>query len=38
MSNTVSINIFLIDLDEIPAQLSSWDAAAEIILDRLNKR
>jgi len=38
MSNSVSIHIFLIEPDEIPSQLSSWEDAADIILDRLNKR
>ncbi len=38
MSNSVSIHIFLIEPAEIPSQLSSWEDAADIILDHLNKR
>jgi hypothetical protein len=38
MSYSVSVNIFLIELDELPSHLSSWEDAADIILDRLNKR
>jgi hypothetical protein len=38
MSNSVSINIYLIEPDEIPSQLSSWEDAADIILDRLNRQ